>query len=135
MLIALASRAALSQSNTNPLPHDGRYWKAMSDGGRIAYLTGYADGASEGAIESATESDPKRLSNMDAQSKHVFPSNLTFGEIEESLNTFYQVPENRALPISIAIRVVAMKFFPVTQEQIDRFVEKMRVEMTRQSSN
>lgn len=104
----------------------------MSHDGRITYLAGYSDAITEGAME---VTDPRRLKQVEVQLKHVFPDNMTFGEVEESVNGFYQVPENRILPISMAIRVVAMKFFPITQEQIDRFVEKMRVEVTRQSPN
>jgi hypothetical protein len=131
MHIVLASGTGLTQTNDSEAPHNGRYWRTMSHGERLAYLMGYLDGAAEGAMESM---ETKQLSdeNVRARLKHVVPNQMTFGELEESVSAFYQIPENRILPASVAVRVVAMKFFPVTQDQIDRFVEKMRVQLSQQ---
>ena len=105
---------------------NGRFWKAMNDGQKLAYLVAYKDGLVEGFIASG-ERDVKDLkSNVDA----LLPRNLTHRETLQAVTRFYDTPENAPIPIRDALEIVVLKADGVAQVVIDEVIADDRRKAT-----
>jgi len=63
---------------------------------------------------------------MEEDVKPFFPENLTWDEIRTSVDTFYEVPENRPIPIPMALQVVVMQSDGLEKSQIDKTIAEFR---------
>jgi hypothetical protein len=100
--------------------NDGTVWRSLPDATRLGYIAGFSEGLGQGITSNTTD-----VKEIDRQTRENWPD-LTFGEVKEAVDHFYQTPENRPLPIITAIRVAAMRSSGMTQAQIATFVSAMR---------
>lgn len=128
LLIFIAHDIGQAQSNGNEL-HDGRFWRSSSDSGKLGYLVGYNEGVGRGLSNYTTD-----VRELEKGLRREWPD-LTFGEMKEAVDRFYESPDNRLLPVVIAIRVVAMTFTGVAQPQIDALVDAARKQGSIRSSS
>ena len=128
LLVFVVHDIGQAQSNGGNELHDGRFWRSSSDSGRLGYLVGYNEGVGRGLSNYTTD-----VKEFEKGLRREWPD-LTFGEMKEAVDRFYESPDNRLLPVVIAIRVVAMTFSGVPQPKIDALVDSARRQRSSRSS-
>jgi len=108
---------------------NGRFWNALDDQTKLAWVEAYSNGVTYALLTtaiSARGADPSRDQEaVTARIQSIFPS-LTWGEVRKALDRFYDSPENGPIPMPEAVRVLSMKVAGVPQAEIDRRVAHMR---------
>ena len=118
------ARAAKSGSGANILravggellPEDSLsadYWQGLDPKSKIVFLTAYRHG--EGPIE-----------NQTAKPEFYFLSKGHFGTLVTKLDEFYQIPDNRRVFLSAAIRICFMEMSGRPQTEIDQALKQAR---------
>ena len=123
LLIFIAYGTGESQSNDGENIKDGRFWRGVTNSEKLAYLVGYNEGLGRGLSDYAPD-----VKQLGIELRKEWPD-LTFGEIREALDHFYETPENRPFAVVIAIKTVAMKTSGMTQIQIDTFLATVRQQL------
>jgi len=80
---------------------NGRHWQVFMDKGN--YLVGFLDG----------------LRAARSPSRPYIPEPLSMVELVKAVDRFYQEPENLAIPVPEALRIVALKANGAPQSEID----------------
>src|SRR6266436_1301392 len=107
LLLLMIAGAALCQAPKAPDRTDkvanGRFWKALSNEGRLYYVIGFSDGVVSSSLEAIATYIP----------------NATYGETVEAIDRFFAEPENAAIPVRDAVRVFRMKLNGASPERIE----------------
>jgi hypothetical protein len=82
---------------------NGRWWLKMTRAGKISYLEGYIEGFSTGLIMFTD------MSKASTREHEFYPFKLNFGEVAEVLDSAYEQPENRPIPVWEILVVASMK--------------------------
>lgn len=98
--------AQLPENFTTQDKLNGRFWRSITQSERLTYLAGFGENQPCNGADS--------------------PAGATNGEIPSALNTFYQLPENLAIPIGRAIEVFALKLKGTDTASIDRMIVLLR---------
>ena len=104
---------------------NGRYWRALDYPTKASFLTGYAE-----ALKASY------LSVIDANSKQIlakiWPASLTVGEVMTSLDSIYETPENRPIPVAdIITHVITVRTAGVDEPSIQKEINRLRAEASR----
>jgi len=87
---------------------DGRRWRGLRDDIKLAWLVGYAEGITY------------------SSAKNLYPKTLSYEEVRSALDRFYETPENRPIPVGMALLVIVERASGIPQSQIDDFVSSLR---------
>jgi hypothetical protein len=135
LLVTLVCFAQNTDLMTTGGIENGRFWNAMSEDSKVAWLVGYRSGILEAALASSSFSNPSANESTLAtevvklQNRIMgvsFPSGLTFSEVAKSVDQFYDSPENLRVDLRDALGVVLMKTKGVSQSQIDDQISRIR---------
>jgi hypothetical protein len=88
---------------------NGRGWRALSAEMRLAFLLGYRDGLALGRGPTG-----------------FFPDGMTWGETQESLDRFFETPENRAISITGGLIVLSMRSAGTDEATIAQRIAELR---------
>jgi hypothetical protein len=111
LLASVAFSGELVSDRTNSI-HNGRWWRVMDSSMQLAYVIGLNDGLSY-------------AEKPDAKADFWWPG-LSYGEIRQALNQYYDEPANIRIPIRDAIVAVALKVKGLPKADLDQFTEMMR---------
>ena len=114
---------------------NGRFWNAISQESKLAWLFGYRSGILQAALVSYQNSNPGAdgaagaRETLKLQNQIIgisFPADLTYDEIAKSLDQFYDSPENLQVDLRDALEIVVLKTRGVAQSQIDEMISRFR---------
>jgi hypothetical protein len=105
---------------------NGRWWKGIDEGQRVAYVTGFEDGvrAFHTSLAEATRNHQDvqdQVSELAVTSPHVELTDIT-----SEISLFYEDAANIRIPASEALLFALMKFKGKDQRTLDDFVAKLR---------
>jgi hypothetical protein len=128
-LVLLLSAIPTVPQSTPPLGtfglENGRLWALMTNNEKSAWVSGYENGFSFVLASVAVSAEATNADNLKMLARN-FP-NLTVVEVVSAINHFYvDTPENAAVPVAGAMRVVALKSRGASQSEIDDLVASLR---------
>lgn len=91
---------------------NGRWWGEQHIEGRTAYFNGHADGI--------------RLGGNDALFKSVVITSLTFGEMIDEVDKFYEERANIPIPVTYAMVYIAKKVKGATPSELQDYAASLR---------
>lgn len=96
--------------------YNGRFWRFLDLDGKSAFLFGFCEAA---ALVTSYVEDRTLV-------KLIWPGNLTYNEVKESIDLLYDAPENRQIPISKVILVVSAKANGAKEEAVQNLLMDFR---------
>lgn len=100
---------------------NGRFWRNLSEEGKTLYVIGF----NEGSFRVSLLKSPSLPEFQELHAK-VWPQNMTFGEVRDSVDNFYKIPENGRVTVIDALSVVAEKAKGVDAARIEERTEQLR---------
>jgi hypothetical protein len=98
---------------------DGRIWRTWTLDEKVMFVVGYGDGTVMGAWIANSPS-------VEAHSDNLIPQQLTYGEIIEAVDAFYENPLNRPISIGMALLHVSQKAHGVAANKIEADIADSR---------
>jgi hypothetical protein len=112
-LFPLSLAAAEGDENNSFGLLNGRAWRTYDGIGRYIYVKAFNEGQ---LTAGCSDGKPPR----------TFAMQLTYEELIEETNAFYEDPSNRAIPLSLVMKYVKLKAEGATAEQLRSVVEMYR---------
>lgn len=139
LLVALVCGAA-DELNRTEGHYNGRWWLSMSRTAHTGYVVGYSEGFEMGVYTGGTNSptSPFRAAKLDSAAIDVWDKEMnklvsanmqgqmTFGEVEDSIDKFYAQPENRVIPIHVLFDYVSQRVHGTPEDVIQQEVLNRR---------
>lgn len=105
--------------------YNGRAWLKMGQSLKLGYLSGYCDGVRS----TVAEGGPSYVAATNTF-KALIPLS-TDGDMVDFLDTFFKTPENRPLPIGLALRVFAIKLKGASEAEINALLAVLREQVSK----
>jgi hypothetical protein len=110
---------------------NGRYWNNLDIEKRAFWLVAYRQGLDDTRQNALVDCYPEAAAQVlserhKAIMARLYPAGLNIAEVGMSLDTFFQTPENRPIPIRFALFIVSRRATGVAGAVIDKDVERLR---------
>lgn len=102
---------------------NGRFWKALDQGQKIAFVQGYMDGTEQALMYSSRRQGGFPLYKELAS--WLMPQ-LTFEEIASALDRIYEIPENRIIGIRSVIVPICSRSKGFRESEVQKQIEDLR---------
>jgi hypothetical protein len=119
---------------------NGRYWESLEEQFKTEFIVGYSEDISSAQVvpfaalalanSKLDENGNKSLVNIQ---QLLFPLGVPYVEVMKGMDRLYAEPENLPLPISSALRVLAMKFRSDKSEDVEAELRRLRILATKQN--
>jgi hypothetical protein len=140
LLLTMTCGAQSPATETTAGDRNGRFWESLSSTGKTYFIVGYSEAVRTASILPFLGEAAAKGGKVDDQGRQLvqetidlmFPKNVIFADVIKGLDRLYAEPENLPLPISSAMRVLAMKFRSDKTEDIDAELRRLRILATKQ---
>ena len=124
------SVSPLSSQSGLPLTEgsNGRLWRSIPADGKLFWLMAYHEGL-KSALSASVASEPdaaNRRGKYASTMKGIYPESLTWREVSNALDRFYNTSENGPIEISMALTIIAMKAVGLEESKIESATKEAR---------
>jgi hypothetical protein len=100
--------------------HNGNFWRTFSSEMKTAYIVGYSDGRCDDALKVSAIEPPLSAQQLSHVTGCRGAGQVTYGQLLEAIDQFYQNPSNRLILIPSAYDYVTAEIEgrPLSQKEL-----------------